>query len=181
MSTSWSSVRREIRPMATLGAPLALAELGWIAMGLVDTIMAGRLGAVAVGAGSLGGMLFYPVVTWGVGLLLGMDTLVAQAFGAKNQTDCRHTLVNGVWLALLVSPLLAGVLWLLPALLGMAGTNPRVMELLVPFLKVLITSIVPLLLFTAFRRYAQAVEIVRPVTFAMVSANIANLAGNWVL
>jgi MATE family multidrug resistance protein len=82
--------------MLNLAAPLALAELGWMAMGVVDTIMAGRLGAAAVGAGSLGGILFYPIATWGVGVLLGMDTLVAQAFGAKNQTDCRHTLVSGV-------------------------------------------------------------------------------------
>ena len=95
MAISWEILRREFRPMVTLAAPLALAELGWMTMGLIDTIMAGRLGAVAVGAGSLGGMLFYPVVTWGVGLLLGMDTLVAQAFGAGNQPDCRRT--SGEW------------------------------------------------------------------------------------
>jgi len=82
--------------MIGLGAPLVVAELGWMAMGVVDTIMAGPLGAGAVGAGSLGHMLFYPVVTWGIGVLLGMDTLVAQSFGAKNLQDTRHTLVNGV-------------------------------------------------------------------------------------
>ena len=73
--------------MLNLAAPLALAELGWVAMGVVDTIMAGRLGAGAVGAGSLGNMLFYPIATWGVGILLGMDTLVAQAFGAGQREE----------------------------------------------------------------------------------------------
>ena len=39
----------------------------------------------------------------------------------------------------------------------------------------------PLLLYTAFRRYLQAVNIVKPVTFALVSANLVNVAGNWML
>jgi MATE family multidrug resistance protein len=68
--------------MLRLAAPLAMAELGWMAMGVVDTIMAGRLGAAAIGAGSLGNMLFYPIAICGTGMLLGMDTLVAQSFGA---------------------------------------------------------------------------------------------------
>ena len=181
MATSWASLRREFRPMLNLAAPLALAELGWVAMGVVDTMMAGRLGAAAVGAGSLGGILFYPIAAWGTGILLGMDTLVAQAFGAKNQPDCRRTLVNGIWLALGMSPLLGAVIWSIPSLLRVLGTNPHVMLLLVPFLKAFTWSIAPLFLFTAFRRYAQAVDIVKPVTFALVSANIVNFVGDWVL
>src|ERR1039458_1042985 len=82
-----------------MALPLALAELGWMAMGVVDTIMAGRLGAAAIGAGSLGGNLFYPIAIFGTGLLAGMDTLVSQSFGAGDLRDCRRTLVNGVWLA----------------------------------------------------------------------------------
>ena len=167
--------------MLQLAAPLALAELGWMAMGIVDTVMAGPLGAGAVGAGTLGNMLFYPVVTWGTGILLGMDTLVAQSFGARDLPDCRRTLVNGIWLALFATPLLAVVLWSMPPLLRVFGTNPRVLELLGPFLAALNWGILPLLLFTAFRRYAQAVDIVKPVTFALVSANIVNILGNWVL
>ena len=167
--------------MLSLAAPLALAELGWVAMGVVDTIMAGRLGAAAVGAGSLGNMLFYPIATWGTGTLLGMDTLVAQSFGAKDPRDCRHTLVNGVWLALGMSPLLGAVIWSMAPLMRVLGTNPHVLVLLVPFLKALVWGIAPLLLFTAFRRYAQAVDIVKPVTFALVSANVVNFVGDWVL
>lgn len=175
------SLRREFRPMLALASPLALAELGWMAMGVVDTIMAGPLGAGAVGAGSLGNMVFYPIATWGVGVLLGMDTLVSQSFGAKDLRDCRRTLVNGVWLALGLAPLLALVLWGLIPLLGAAGTNPRVMLLLAPYLKALIPGVLPLLLFTAFRRYIQAIDFVKPVTFALVSANLVNFAGDWLL
>jgi MATE family multidrug resistance protein len=174
-------LRQEFRPMLRLAAPLAVAELGWMAMGIVDIIMAGPLGAGAVGTGSLGSMVFYPIAICGAGMLLGMDTLVAQAFGSGDAADCRRTLVNGVWLGTALSPLLALVLWAMIPVLRAAGVNPRVMAMLGPFLRNLLWGVWPLLLYAAFRRYLQAVNIVKPVTFALVSANLVNAAGNWVL
>src|SRR5260370_7758092 len=104
MIDGFRGFRTEIRPMLRLAAPLAMAELGWMAMGFVDTIMAGRLGAAAIGAGSLGSMLFYPIAICGTGMLAGMDTLVSQAFGAKDHAACRRTLVQGLWSAAGVAP-----------------------------------------------------------------------------
>jgi len=173
--------RREFRPMLRLAAPLALAELGWMAMGVVDTVMAGPLGAAAVGAGALGSMLFYPIAICGTGMLLGMDTLVSQSHGAEDSRDCRHTLINGTWLGMALAALLALPIWGLIPLLRAAGTNPRVLAELVPYMRALLWGIPALLFYAAFRRYLQAVDIVRPVTFALVSANLVNAAGNWVL
>ena len=171
--------RKEIRPMLRLAAPLAMAELGWMSMGFVDTVMAGRLGAAAIGAGSLGGMLFYPIAICGTGMLAGMDTLVAQAFGARDDAACRRTLVQGVWIALGIAPIVALLLALTIPVLHAIGTNPRVMELLGPFVHALLWGVLPLLFYTAFRRYLQAMNVVRPITFAVVSANLLNFGGNW--
>ena len=174
-----AAFRQEIRPMLRLAAPLAMAELGWMAMGFVDTIMAGRLGAAAIGAGSLGSMLFYPIVICGVGMLAGMDTMVSQAFGARDDATCRRTLVQGLWVAAGVAPVVALLLALTIPLLRAVGTNPRVMELLGPFVHALLWGVPPLLFYSAFRRYLQGMNIVKPITFAVVSANLLNFAGNW--
>jgi MATE family multidrug resistance protein len=173
--------RKEIRPMLGLAAPLALTELGWMAMGVVDTIMAGRLSAAAVGAGSLANMLFYPIVISGVGMLLGMDTLVAQAFGAGDERDCRRSLVNGVWLSLAISPIVSAVLLLLIPVVKAAGVNPEVFRQFDPFLKALLWGIPPLLVSNALRRYLQSLNIVAPMLAGMIVSNVLNLAGNWVL
>ncbi len=167
--------------MLRLAAPLALAELGWMAMGMVDTIMAGPLGPAAVGAGSLGTMVFYPLAICCAGLLLGMDTLVAQAFGAEDAADCRRTLVNGLWLGAALAPLvLATILAAIPACAPPAPIRAS-WRSCAPYLHALLWGVLPLLLYTAFRRYLQAVNVVKPVTFALVSANLVNFAGNWVL
>ncbi len=168
--------------MLRLAAPLALAELGWMVMGVVDTIMAGRLSAAAVGAGSLGNMLFYPIAICGTGMLLGMDTLVAQAFGAGDPRDCRRSLVNGVWLALAVSPATLAILLLLIPVLRAAGVNPSVFAQFEPYLVALLWGIPPLLFYAAFRpllaggesREADAVrDDLRPTSL--------NVIGNWAL
>src|SRR6202046_5239779 len=175
------TLRKELGPMMRLAAPLALTELGWMAMGIVDTIMAGRLNATAVGAGSLGNMLFYPIAICGTGLLLGMDTLVSQAFGANRPRDSRRSLVNGVWLSLgITPPLMAVLLALIPAVRA-AGTNPSVFAQLAPFLTVLTCSVAPLLCTAALRRYLQAVDMVHPILFAMISSNVLNALGDWAL
>jgi multidrug resistance protein, MATE family len=176
-----TDLRREFRPMLRLAAPLALAELGWMAMGIVDSIMAGRIDAASLGAGSLGSMIFYPIVISATGMLLGMDTLVAQAHGANDQVATRRSLIAGLWLAIGLSPFsILLILGLMPVLRGV-GTNPHVMELLAPYIHALCWGIPCLMFYAAFRRYLQAVDIVKPVTFALVSANLINAFGNWLL
>ncbi|HUP03992.1 MAG TPA: MATE family efflux transporter, partial [Bryobacteraceae bacterium] len=181
MSQRLGDLRREIRPMLALAAPIVMADLASVAMGVVDTVMAGPLGPVAIGAGSLGGTLFYPIAIGGSGVLLGMDPLVAQAFGAGDRADCRRTLVNGAWLgAAAAAPVILALGSLIP-LLGATGTNPRVLVLFAAYMKALLWGVPAMLISAAFRRYLQAVSVAKPVAFAIVSANLINIAGNYAL
>jgi multidrug resistance protein, MATE family len=175
------TLRKELGPMMRLAAPLALTELGWMAMGIVDTIMAGRLNATAVGAGSLGNMLVYPIAVCGTGFLLGMDTLVSQAFGANHLRDCRRSLVNGVWLSVGITPLLIAVILAMIPAVRAAGTNPKVFAQFAPYLTALTCSVPPLLCGFALSRYLQALGVVRPILFAMISSNVLNALGDWAL
>src|SRR5215831_9466431 len=106
-------MKQEFKPMLTLAAPVVLAELGWVTMGIVDTLMVGRLGAHAIGAVGLASMMFFAFAVFAMGVLLGLDPLVAQAFGARRLDECHRWLVDGVWLGLFVSlPSIAVVLLL---------------------------------------------------------------------
>jgi MATE family multidrug resistance protein len=167
--------------MLALAAPVVLAELGWVTMGIVDTLMVGRLGAVAIGAVGLAGMLFFAVAVFAMGLLLGLDPLVAQAFGGERLDECHRWLVAGVWLGAFVAVPTLSLLYVLDASLGLWGFPPEVVALVRPYLGVLNWSLVPLLFYVSFRRYLQAMNLVRPVMFALVSANLVNAACNWVL
>ena len=89
--------------MVTLATPVVVAEIGWVAMGLVDTLMVGPLGPEAIGAVGIGSSVFIGVVIFGMGVLLGLDTLVSHAYGAGRIDDCHRWLVHGAALSLLVA------------------------------------------------------------------------------
>ena len=94
-------IRGELKPTLRLAGPVILAELGWMGMGVVDTIMVGPLGPAAIGAAGVGNSMHLGFAIFGMGLLLGLDTLVSQAYGARDLALCRAWLGRGVQLALL--------------------------------------------------------------------------------
>ena len=158
-----------------------IAELGWVSMGIVDTLMVGRLSADAIGAVGLASMLFFAISVFAMGLLLGLDPLVAQAFGAGRVDECHRWLVQGVWLGIMVAAPSLLVLMALDASLAAWGLPPGVLRLSRPYLAILNGSLAPLLCYVAFRRYLQAMTLVRPVTITLIVANIVNAVGNWIL
>lgn len=175
--------RTELRPTLRLALPLVLAEVGWMSMAIVDTMMVGRLpnSAVAIGAVSLGGILVNVLAMFGGGLLVGLDTLVSQAFGAGQREDCHRSLLNGIYISFVLTPLLMVPVWFFEPLLRKMGIAPDVIVLAVPYSKALAWGTLPLLLYFAVRRCMQAMNIVRPIAFALVTANIINAGGNWIL
>lgn len=165
--------------MLALAVPVVVAELGWVTMGIVDTIVVGPLGPAAIGAVGIGSILFQALAIFGMGLLLGLDTLVSQAFGAGRLDECHRWLLHGVALSLVCAPVMTAVALLAILLLPKWGFPPEVLRLTVPYLRVITWSLLPLLLYASFRRYLQAVGLVRPVTVALVSANIINAVAAW--
>src|SRR5437016_5951901 len=141
-----ASLRRpqsRIAPDDAAGGPLVLAELGWMLMVIVDTIMVGRVSPAAMGAVSLGGVLLYTVSIFGTGMMLGLDTLVSQSFGAGRLEDCHRSLLSGVYLTLALTPVLMAIVWLELPLLRRFGIHPAVLHEVIPFLKALNWSTLP--------------------------------------
>ena len=167
--------------MFRLALPVVIAELGWMTMGMVDTLMVGRISPEAIGAVGLGSSIFMGLVIFAMGLLLGLDTLVSQAFGADDLGACHRWLLHGVVLGLTLAMPLTGLLLWISTGLDAWGIDPDVLVLTRPYLRIITLSVVPLLLYAAFRRYLQGMGVVRPVTAALLAANVVNVAANWVL
>ena len=176
-------LRTDIPVTLRLALPLILAEIGWMSMGIVDTIMVGRLpnSAVAIGATGLGQSLYHSLAIFCGGLLLGLDTFVSQAFGREDLDDARHSLVNGIVLACALTPLLMLSVSLWPLLMQRFGISPELVDPMRPFLRALNWGSLPLLGYFALRRYLQAVNVTHPIMFALISANLVNAFGDWIL
>lgn len=175
-----SRLGEELRALLALAIPVVLSELGWMTMTIVDLIMVGRLGPGAIGAVGLGNAIYYAPSLFGMGLLLGLDTMVAQSWGAGRFDDCHRSLAQAMYIALAFTPvLMLGMLAAVRIFTG-HGVDPTVAVLTRSYVGILNWSTLPLLVYGGFRRYLQGVARVRPVTFALISANLVNLAFNWI-
>jgi multidrug resistance protein, MATE family len=167
--------------MVALAVPVVLSEIGWMLQTIVDTVMVGGLGPAAIGAVALGNALYYTPSLFGIGLLLGLDTLIAQSYGRKDYDACHHWLAQGVYLVCIATPplMLVGI----AASFGIThvGIAPEVAGPAGSYLRWITLGTLPLLLYAAARRYLQAVGQVRAITVAFVFANLLNWFGNWVL
>jgi len=181
--SSFPIFRRELRPTLHLALPLILAEIGWMSMVIVDTMMVGRLpySAEAIGAVSIASSIFIVFAFFGEGLLVGLDTLVSQSFGAGRREDCHTSLVNGIYLSFAIAPVLAIPVWIVPRYFERFGVTHPVAVLAAPYMRTLSAGLVPLLLYFAVRRTLQGMNMVRPIAFALVTANVVNFLGNYIL
>jgi MATE family multidrug resistance protein len=181
MGQTQAKWRQELGAMVALAVPVVLSELGWMAQGIVDTIMVGRLGPAAIGAVALGNAVYYTPALFGIGILLGLDTLVAQAYGRKDHDECHRWLAQGVYLACLATPPLMLLIFLASFGFAPFGITPEVAVPAAAYLRILNWGTLPLLLYAGTRRYLQGVGDVRVITLTYVAANLINWFGNWVL
>jgi MATE family multidrug resistance protein len=181
MGQAQAKWRPELGAMVALAVPVVLSELGWIAQGIVDTIMVGKLGPAAIGAVALGNAVYYTPAICGIGLLLGLDTLVAQAYGRKNHDECHRWLAQGVYVACILTPPLMLVLWGASYGFTPFGIPAEVALPAASYLRILTWGTLPLVLYGGTRRYLQGVGQVRVVTVSVVAGNLLNWFANWVL
>src|SRR6059058_5233689 len=119
----------ELTETLKLAVPMALTQLGQIAMMTTDLALIGRLGDEAVAAAALAHTVFFVSFTFGMGLMSAVAPLAAQAFGARDPRRVRRALRVGLWAALLISLPMITVLLFGEQILLMLGQLPATAHL----------------------------------------------------
>jgi MATE family multidrug resistance protein len=176
----------ELAETLKLAVPLALTQLGQIAMMTTDLAFIGRLGDGAVAAAALAHTIFFVSFTVGMGLVSAVSPLAAQAYGARNPHRVRRSLRVGLWAAFLISlPVMALPFWGEQILLAL-GQSPAAAGLAQQYLFGLVWSILPGLWFMAIRGFMSAINRPEPILWITLAAIPTNallvyllLYGEW--
>jgi MATE family multidrug resistance protein len=164
----------ELTETLKLAVPIALTQLGQIAMMATDLALIGRLGDGAVAAAALANTVYFIGITFGMGLMSAVSPLAAQAFGACNPRLVRRALRVGLWAALLISiPIMAFPLFAERILLAL-GQAPETARLAQQNLFGLAWGITPSLWFLAIRNFMGAVNRPEPALWITLVAIPAN-------
>lgn len=168
-------LRSELRALLRLTVPLLVTGAGQMLLGIVDTAIVGRLGEVELGAVGLGNNIYFTVAVLGLGWMLAMDPLVAQAVGAQEPEEARRVFWQGLWVAALGTLPLSLVVVGASSMLGHLGVPPPTATEVVPYLLARGAGLLPFLMLVACRSFLQAHEITRPLIVSVAVANVLNV------
>ncbi len=162
--------RREVTQTLALAWPMALTQVGQIAMMTTDLAMLGRLGDGVMAAASLAHTVMFVAFVLGMGLVSAVAPLAAQAYGARDREGVRAALRVGLWLTVIVgAPLSLAQLWGRDLLVAL-GQEPQAATLAARYLEGLAWSLAPGWAFIAIRGFMGAVNRPQPALWIMLAA-----------
>ena len=153
-----------------LAAPMALTQLGQIAMMTTDLAFIGRLGDAAVGAAALAGTVYFIAFTIGLGLISAVAPLAAQAFGARDPRMVRRSVRSGLWTGLLISLPIMIVPLRGEQILHALGQAAEPSHLAQEYLFGLAWGVAPALWFIAIRGFMGAINRPQPMLWITLVA-----------
>jgi MATE family multidrug resistance protein len=164
----------ELSAQIRLAIPLAAQQLGFQLMGTVDAALLGRYDDTALAAAGIGNNLLFAITSVGLGIVMGLDTVLPQAVGAQRRDAARRALGAGLRLAMLCGLACTLVVLATPALLTLADVPVEVVRDARLYIDLRAIGIAPFLLSIALRSYLAAHHITRPLIAAMVIGNLVN-------
>ena len=167
--------------LVRLALPIVIVQVGLMAMGVVDSIMVGRISAAALAGVALGNVYFYACAVFGLGTLLALDPIVAQAVGARDHAAITRAVQRGLILSAVLAVPISLLLMLVRPALVLLGQPADVIPIASGYVWREIPGVLPFLAFTVLRQTLQALGRMRAIVVAILLANLLNVALNWAL
>lgn len=173
--------KEEFKINLKIAYPVMLGQLGQVSVGLVDNLMIGRLGSTSLAAVSTANSIFIVVLIFGIGLSTGITPLVAQADGKKQYEKIAKILSNGLIMNTVLSILMYLLITYSVPLLYMLKQPVEVIDLAVPYLKIITFSFIPLMIYQSIKQYAEGLSFTKPAMWASLIGNLVNIVLNYIL
>lgn len=174
------NLKEHISDTLKLAIPISTGQLGHVMLGVVDSLMVGKLGAVPLAAASLVNGLFFLIIVIGIGMTMAASPLIAMAKGRGRNKECgqilNHSLLINIIFAFVLIFLMYGLSFLLPYM----NQPDEVVNEAIPYLRTLIASIIPFIIFQCYRQFLEGLSEPIPPMIISLSANILNAFLNWI-
>lgn len=158
-----------------------MGQLGHVLVGLADNLMIGQLGAAELAAVSLGNSLVFIALSLGIGFSFAITPLIAEADGAGNIEKGRSYFHHGVMLCTVNGIALFLLLLLAKPILYHLDQPPEVVALAIPYLEIVAFSMIPLMIFQAYKQFADGLSQTKYAMYATLLANVVNVIFNFLL
>ncbi len=164
-----------------LAAPVMLGMLGHTFVSFVDNIMVGQLGTAELAAVSLGNSFMFIAMSLGIGFSTAITPLIAEADSSNNFGQAKSTFKHGLFLCTVLGILMFLLVFFSKPLMYLMKQPLEVVELAIPYLDLVAFSLIPMIVFQAFKQFSDGMSMTRYPMYATIIANLLNVLLNYLL
>ena len=164
----------------SLAFPVIIGQLGFMMMGVVDSIMVGRLGAVPLAAAALGSSITILIFIIGLGSSIAVTPLVAILVGAKRFEECGVYFRQSLIVNTIISLFLFLATYFSSYLIAIINQPIEVIPLAESYTRILAFSVFPMMIFQTYKQFIEGFSIMRPAMIIALAANVVNGFSNWI-
>jgi len=172
---------KEFKTNLKLSGPVIMGLLGHTFVAFADNIMVGQLGTAELAAVSLGNSFVFIAMSLGIGFSTAITPLVAESDGANDVKAGRSALKHGLVLCTILGFALFGMILLMKPLMHHMNQPQEVVELALPYLDVVAFSLIPLVIFQAFKQFSEGLSQTKYPMYATIVSNVVNITLNYLL
>ena len=172
---------RHYGDMLSLGLPIVIGQFGIILVSFADTMMVGHYTTDDLAAASFVNNVFNLAIIFSTGFSYGLTPLVGSLFGKSDYNGVGRMLKNSLLANAIVSAVLVLVMGMLYMNIGRMGQPVELLPLIRPYYLVLLVSLPFILLFNAFKQFADGITDTRTSMWILLAGNAVNIFGNWLL
>jgi multidrug resistance protein, MATE family len=175
------TIRQHIKTNFFLAYPVMISMLGQVMTGVADSIMIGRTGATPLAASSLANVVFMLLLTFGIGVSYAITPYVAEAEGKHDKTLIVDLLKHGLIINLVTGLILVIIILLTQFSFYHINQPEEVVDLALPYLRIISFSILPFMIFQTFRQFGEGLHSTRMAMVIVIVCNLINILLNYVL
>lgn len=170
---------KEFRYNIKLATPVIMGMLGHTLVAFVDNVMVGQLGTAELAAVSLGNSFMFIAMSLGIGFSTAITPLVAEADGEGDNLKGKSSFKHGLFLSSVLGIVLFLMVFFAKPLMHIMNQPEEVVILAMPYLTWVAISLVPLMIFQAFKQCSEGLSITRYPMYATILANVVNVILNY--
>lgn len=169
------------RSLLKLGLPIVVGQLGIIVVGFADTMMVGRYSTNDLAAASFVNQMFNLAIVFAMGFSYGLTPVVGGLFGRNEKERIGGALKNGLAANAVVAVFLTAIMYILYLNIHRLNQPVELLPLMRPYYIILLISLIFVMLFNAFKQFADGITDTKTSMWILISGNIINILGNWLL
>ena len=180
-SIDLKSLKEEVFKTFRLAYPVIIGQLGIIMMGVVDSIMVGRLGPIPLAAASLGNSLIFIILIIGIGSSIVVSPLVAILVGGNRFSECGTYFRQSLLVNIALSIVMIVIILLGVNFIYLLNQPPEIIEQTIEYMTIVGLSAFPLMIYQTYKQFIEGLSVMKPAMVIALLANFINAFANWVL